>query len=51
MAQALQQWLDPARRRAMGGHAAAAVRSRFDLATMVEGFEAEFDLLATAAAA
>ena len=50
MAQALQQWLDPARRRAMGGHAAAAVRSRFDLAAMVEGFEAEFDRLVTVAA-
>jgi hypothetical protein len=34
----------------MGGHAAAAVRSRFDLAAMVEGFEAEFDRLVTVAA-
>jgi glycosyltransferase involved in cell wall biosynthesis len=46
MAQGLQQWLDPMRRRAMGGHAAAEVRSRFDLSTMVEGFERQFAVLA-----
>ena len=45
MAQALQQGLDPARRRALGGHAAAAVRARFDLSTMVQGFERQFAVL------
>lgn len=45
MAQGLQQGLDPARRRAMGVQAAADVRARFDLSTMVQGFERQFATL------
>jgi glycosyltransferase involved in cell wall biosynthesis len=51
MANALWRWQDRARCQAMGRQAAADVRARFDLATMVQGFEAEFDRLESAAAA
>jgi len=45
MADALAQWLDPACRQAMGQRAQAVVRASFDLATMVQGFERQFQAL------
>jgi glycosyltransferase involved in cell wall biosynthesis len=46
LADALAQWLDPACRQAMGQRAQAVVRASFDLATMVQGFERQFQALA-----
>ena len=45
VADGLAQWLDPARRMAMGRRAQAAVRASFDLDTMVRGFELHFGAL------
>lgn len=46
LADGLAQWLDPACRETMGRHAQADVRASFDLATMVQGFERQFQALA-----
>lgn len=46
VADGLAQWLDPACREAMGRNAQADVRASFDLATMVQGFERQFQALA-----
>lgn len=45
VADGLAQWLDPACRQAMGRRAQADVRASFDLATMVRGFERQFQRL------
>lgn len=46
LADGLAQWLEPSRRTAMGRRAQADVRARFDVASMVWGFEREFAALA-----
>lgn len=45
LAEGLAQWLDPCLRLRMGRHAQADVRSSFDLATMVQAFERQFQAL------
>ena len=51
MADGLAQWLDPACRLAMGGQAQRDVRSSFDIASMVRGFEHQFQALVAGSAA
>jgi glycosyltransferase involved in cell wall biosynthesis len=45
VADGLARWLEPACREAMGLHAQADVRASFDVATMVQGFERQFQAL------